>query len=112
MDDAFKPTGIVNFVLEGVLGDLQESAGRHLAAIAPGITLTLSATKPKKSDPEATIEQVEKLVFVQVPGAVELRPRAVKQLSGGERRRVAVALALGFTELAARRCRLRRSVPA
>lgn len=42
------------------------------------------------------------------PGSGELRQRSVKQLSGGERRRVALALALGFSELAAQRGRLRR----
>lgn len=48
------------------------------------------------------------IVHVRQPGSLELRPRSVRQLSGGERRRVALALALGFSELAAQRGRLRR----
>ena len=35
------------------------------------------------------------------------RERSVRQLSGGERRRVALALALGFGDLVAQRGRLR-----
>lgn len=111
VDAAFRPTGIVNCVLEGVLGDLQEVAGRHLAALTSGLTLALRPCRPKKSDPDAVIEQVEKVVHVRQPGtAGEYRQRSVRQLSGGERRRVALALALGFSELAARRGRLRSNM--
>jgi hypothetical protein len=39
-------------------------------------------------------------------GNGELRERAVSQLSGGEKKRVALALALGYTQLAASRGRL------
>lgn len=111
VDDAFKSTGVVSFVLEGALAALQDSASRHLAQLAPGITLELSATRPRasagaKAD-SGSIEQVEKRIFVRLPGSNDLRARSVKQLSGGERRRVALALALGFTELAAHRGRLR-----
>eukprot|EP00887_Chlorella_sp_A99_P004143 scaffold23.g4143.t1 len=107
VDAAFRPTGIVNCVLEGVLGDLQEVAGRHLAALTSGLTLALRPCRPKKSDPDA----VEKVVHVRQPGtAGEYRQRSVRQLSGGERRRVALALALGFSELAARRGRLRSNM--
>jgi len=136
VDDAFKPTGIVSFVVEDALGALQEATSRHLSLLAPGITLELSAaaTRSTKPPPPSYLspsssqssfrggagdshtapivsstgaEQVEKKVFVRVPGCEEPRQRAVKQLSGGERRRVSIALALGFTELAARRGRLR-----
>ena len=37
----------------------------------------------------------------------EARERSLRQLSGGERRRVGLALALGFSELIAARGRLR-----
>lgn len=38
------------------------------------------------------------------------RPRSLRQLSGGERRRVALALALGYRELAAQRGRLQSNL--
>ena len=109
VDDAFKPTGIVSYVLEGALGALQQAANNNLAMMAPGVTLELTASRPRSATSElGTIEQVQKQVFVRVPGSpTELRQRSVKQLSGGERRRVALALALGFTELASRRGRMR-----
>ena len=40
----------------------------------------------------------------------EKRERTVRQLSGGERRRVGLALALGFSELIAARSRLRTNL--
>ena len=40
----------------------------------------------------------------------ETRERTVRQLSGGERRRVGLALALGFSELIAARSRLRTNL--
>lgn len=109
IDEAFRPTGIVSFVLEGALGALQQSANHNLAQLAPSITLELSASRPRASSSasDSVIEQVEKKVLINIPGSTEVRQRSVKQLSGGERRRVALALALGFTELAARRGRLR-----
>ena len=40
-------------------------------------------------------------------GGYQVRERSVKQLSGGERRRIALALALAFGDLAAARGRLK-----
>lgn len=71
-----------------------------------GVTLELAPCQPKKSDPEAVIERVERVVKVRPPDGSEPRIRSVRQLSGGERRRVALALALGFSELAGRKGRL------
>ena len=115
IDEAFRPTGIVSYVLEGALGALQHSANQNLSQLAPNIILELAASRPRsnskstmdKITAESVIEQVEKKALVRVPGSTELRQRSVRQLSGGERRRVALALALGFTELAARRGKLR-----
>ena len=112
IDEAFRPTGIVSYVLEGALGALQHSANQNLSQLSPGIALELAASRPRanssnKDTADSVIEQVEKKVLVRVPGSSEVRQRSVRQLSGGERRRVALALALGFTELAARRGRLR-----
>ncbi|PRW45242.1 ABC transporter (ISS) isoform C [Chlorella sorokiniana] len=114
VDDALLPRGVPNFVVEGVLGDLQAAASRNLGALTSGMALTLSPCKPagkRKDAPEGgTIEQIEKIVHVRQPGSLEMRQRSVRQLSGGERRRVALALALGFSELAAQRGRLRSNL--
>lgn len=50
--------------------------------------------------------------MVRVPGSQVLQPRSIKQLSGGERRRLALSLALGFSALAKRRGLLQRSARA
>ncbi|KAL4857804.1 hypothetical protein ACK3TF_002216 [Chlorella vulgaris] len=136
VDDAFLPRGIPNFAVEGVLGDLQAAASRNLSVLTSGMTLSLNPCKPtaaakkqqqkrrKKgatSDEEGAeveagevvggmIEQIEKVVHVRQAGGLEMRQRNVCQLSGGERRRVALALALGFSELAAQRGRLRSNL--
>ena len=49
-------------------------------------------------------EEISKVVHVRVCG--QLVPRSLAQLSGGERRRVALALALGFADLVRSRGRL------
>lgn len=55
------------------------------------------------------MERITKTVYVRTgPGATHtVRERSVRQLSGGERRRVALALALGFADLISARSRLR-----
>lgn len=50
------------------------------------------------------------IVRVKTPDGSGLRERSTAQLSGGERRRVAIALALGFGELVRDRGRLRCNV--
>jgi DNA repair exonuclease SbcCD ATPase subunit len=107
VDEAFRPSGIVSFVLEGALGALQEATATHLTALAPGVTLELAPCRPSKSDPDAVIERVERIVWVRPPQGGDPKQRSVRQLSGGERRRVALALALGFSQLAGRKGRLR-----
>ncbi|CAI5501158.1 unnamed protein product [Closterium sp. Naga37s-1] len=52
------------------------------------------------------LERIDKSVRVRLASG-ELVPRALRQLSGGERRRVALALALAFAELAAERSGVR-----
>ncbi|GJP35138.1 hypothetical protein CLOM_g19653, partial [Closterium sp. NIES-68] len=53
-----------------------------------------------------TLERIDKSVWVHLASG-ELVPRALRQLSGGERRRVALALALAFAEVAAERSGVR-----
>ncbi|KAF8071319.1 hypothetical protein HT031_001402 [Scenedesmus sp. PABB004] len=54
-------------------------------------------------------EEISKIVRVRAAGG-ELRERSVAQLSGGEKKRVALALGLGFAELVAARSRLTSNV--
>lgn len=48
VEGAFGRTGIPSFLLEGVLGELQAATSRHLAHLAAGMTLELSATSSRK----------------------------------------------------------------
>lgn len=182
---AFGRTGIPSFLLEGVLGELQAATQLHLAQLAAGMTLQLSATttagkaaaaakrgaggrgKRAASSSSSSAwqaaavvaaagaagaapwdtavltsstaassaassvdggdsasasaaaaepaplqaqlrEEISKRVFVGAGG--ELRERSVSQLSGGERKRLALALGLGFAEVAAARGRLTSNV--
>jgi len=118
LDAAFGRTGVQSFALEGVLGDLQARAGRFLAQLSTGFALSLSAHRAPAAGGRGgggeAIERITKSVWVQpaaggAPGADAVAPveRSLRQLSGGERRRVALALALGFSELVAARGRLR-----
>lgn len=93
IDDSFRPSGIVSFILEEALSDLEEATLYHLGSLCPELTLELSF---------GSAERIEKSVYITNKDG-NVVPRDVKQLSGGERRRLALALALGFTELAANR---------
>ena len=104
VDESFRPTGIVSYILEGALGDLQQIANRYLHILAPEISLELHPGQRKgkrKTDPGASFEKIEKCIYISNTR------RSLKQLSGGERRRVALALALAFTEFASMRGILR-----
>lgn len=54
VDAAFGRGGIPSYVLEGVLGELQAAAGRHLAQLATGMSLELTATSMRRSAAAAT----------------------------------------------------------
>ena len=93
---------------------VQKRSGHFLEQLSSGTSLVLSASRPpagaKGKDAAApAVERITKTVLVR-PGAgagAAARERSVRQLSGGERRRVALALALGFADLVAARARLR-----
>eukprot|EP00873_Tetraselmis_striata_P041002 jgi/Tetstr1/461266/TSEL_006393.t1 len=102
-DQAFGRTGIPNFVLEEVLAELQSLGGSYLDGMSSSFSLVLSPTKAGASNKPAT-EQITKLVQMRLASG-EVVHRSIRQLSGGERRRFALALGLGFSELAARRGR-------
>ncbi|KAK9830414.1 hypothetical protein WJX72_011641 [[Myrmecia] bisecta] len=109
LDNAFGRSGIQSFALEGVLGELQVRTAGYLEQLSSGYTLSLSATRPSASVPNSAIEKINKVVHVRMADA-SVRERSLRQLSGGERRRVALALALGFAELIGTRGRLRSNL--
>ncbi|KAL0053768.1 hypothetical protein WJX82_010500 [Trebouxia sp. C0006] len=105
VDRGFGRTGVQSFALEGVLGELQELTSRYLEQLSSGTTLTLAAFRPASKSGAAEIERITKSVHVRSESG--LKERSIRQLSGGERRRVALALALGFADLISGRGQLR-----
>ena len=117
-------------MLESALSQLQQRVSHFLNALSAGsLTLTLSPTRPTaaasagrrrvvrgkgrqssgeveeeggESESSQTLERIDKSVSVRLSDG-SLQARALRQLSGGERRRVALAFALGFAEFAAQR---------
>eukprot|EP00879_Flechtneria_rotunda_P028490 GHRR01030611.1.p1 GENE.GHRR01030611.1~~GHRR01030611.1.p1 ORF type:complete len:159 (+),score=83.07 GHRR01030611.1:306-782(+) len=57
----------------------------------------------------AAREVISKIVRVRAAGG-EMRERSIAQLSGGEKKRVALALGLGFAEIVAARSRLTSNI--
>eukprot|EP00897_Mesotaenium_endlicherianum_P010218 jgi/Mesen1/9224/ME000591S08547 len=101
VDSAFGLSGIQSHVLEGALAELQAGTARYLQALSGGaISLQLCPTRQAKGS-QATLEKIDKVVRVRKADGT-LVQRSLRQLSGGERRRVALALGLAYGELAAR----------
>ncbi|KAK9914871.1 hypothetical protein WJX75_001641 [Coccomyxa subellipsoidea] len=111
LDAGFGRTGVQSYALEGILGELQERTQQYLEQLASGFSLRLSASRPAAAAPSTAVERITKSVLVRsrdpATGQTILRERSLRQLSGGERRRVALALVLGFAELISARGRLR-----
>lgn len=105
VDRGLGRTGVQSFALEGILGELQELTSRYLKQLSSGTSLSLAASRPSTKTGAAEIERITKSVHVWSEGG--LKERSIRQLSGGERRRVALALALGFADLVSGRGRLR-----
>ncbi len=72
-----------------------------------GFALSLSASRTASRGGAAALERISKTVHLRAGKEGELKERSLRQLSGGERRRVALALALGFAQLVSARGRLR-----
>ncbi|KAK3260528.1 hypothetical protein CYMTET_30512, partial [Cymbomonas tetramitiformis] len=99
VDKAFARTGIQSYLVDEALSEVQRRASAHLEVLAGGsLTLELSATRKAKSR-AGTVERIEKIVQARGPHG-EWHQRTVRQLSGGEQRRVALALTLAFSEFA------------
>jgi len=131
-DIAFSTKGIQSYLFEGALGDLSARVGQYMDALTGGaLTLELrpagaSATDEdeeenadvgdaseakktkRKSSSKVTLsasaaERIERIIHARRPDG-SLVARSLRQLSGGERRRVALALALAYADLASERC--------
>jgi len=131
-DSAFSTKGIQSYLFEGALGDLSARVGQYMDALTGGaLTLELrpmgvgfaseedgidldddldgvdvaklKKTKSPKAPSAAAAERIERIVHARRPDGA-LISRALRQLSGGERRRVALALALAYADLASERC--------
>lgn len=102
VDTAFGFTGVQSYILEGALADVQERTARYLEMLSGGsLGLLLRPTKMTKSS-KVTVEAIDKVAVVRLSNGI-LENRSLRQLSGGERRRMALALALGYSEIASQR---------
>ena len=88
--DSFGPRGIQAWTLRSAVAQLEGNARRYLDAFTDG-TLDLSLALDVEND------RIVKRVAVSDGG--ELRDRALSQLSGGQWRRVSLALSFGFSDL-------------
>ncbi|GBG88087.1 hypothetical protein CBR_g46458 [Chara braunii] len=102
LDTACGLTGIQSYVLEGALAELQHRVTGYLEALSGGtLGLSLSATRQAKTT-KNSVERIDKTAYVrQSDGTVLARP--LRQLSGGERRRQILAMALGYADFASER---------
>eukprot|EP00236_Picocystis_salinarum_P001690 CAMPEP_0183827234 /NCGR_PEP_ID=MMETSP0807_2-20130328/2138_1 /TAXON_ID=88271 /ORGANISM="Picocystis salinarum, Strain CCMP1897" /LENGTH=1066 /DNA_ID=CAMNT_0026072391 /DNA_START=63 /DNA_END=3263 /DNA_ORIENTATION=- len=109
VDLSFSRTGIQNFLLEGVLQELQLKTANFLELLSSGaLRLILNPTRPSKSKQGATLERIDKTVEVWAKSGFV--SRSLKSLSGGEQRRVALALSLAFSELGSERSNTRSNM--
>lgn len=109
VDLSFSRTGIQNFLLEGVLQELQLKTANFLELLSSGtLRLILNPTRPSKSKQGPTLERIDKTVEVWAKSGFV--SRSLKSLSGGEQRRVALALSLAFSELGSERSSTRSNM--
>lgn len=80
----------------------QNRTAEFLAQLS-NMTLTLSASRPSSTGKDET-ERITKTVLESRNGKIE--EASVDRLSGGERKRVAIALQLAFAALASDRSRM------
>lgn len=101
LDVAFGRRGVQSFVLDEALSSLTARSCELLRELSGGgITLALSATTQSKSARGGALQRVGREIRIRSKSG-EMVTRSLKQCSGGERRRVALALALAYGELAA-----------
>lgn len=105
LDETFRQTGIVSYSLEEAIHTLEQLTAAHLDSLSSDMTFEMLPYR-KAAASEKIIDQIERIVYVKNSASGESVPRSIKQLSGGERRRISLALALGFTDLASKRGKL------
>ncbi|CAK9226938.1 unnamed protein product [Sphagnum troendelagicum] len=97
IDTSFGLTGVQSYILEGALADVQERTARYLEMLSGGsLGLLLRPTKLTKSS-KVSVEAIDKIAVVRLSNGT-LENRSLRQLSGGERRRLGLALALGYAD--------------
>eukprot|EP00850_Spirogloea_muscicola_P005728 SM000026S08977 [mRNA] locus=s26:861309:884420:+ [translate_table: standard] len=98
-DTSFGHNGVQGYILEGALSLLQDRLGWYLDILSGGsLGLILRPTKQAKGSTK-TLERIEKVAVVRHSDG-RVVERSLRQLSGGERRRVGLAYTLAFGELA------------
>lgn len=103
VDVAFGPRGISSFVLEEGLTWLEKTSGEYLHKLSAGeLMLQIRAFSDYKSNrvDGENKEVISKRIYVRKKDNGALRERALRQLSGGQRRRCSLAFALAFADLA------------
>ncbi|GJQ09957.1 hypothetical protein GpartN1_g1748.t1 [Galdieria partita] len=104
LDKVFGPRGIPNFVLKQVLYELQQRINYYLSVISHGyIQVELRPFTCLKSKREQMVEMIDKKILIKNCHG-SFSNRSYLQLSGGQRRRLGVALALAFHDIGERRC--------
>jgi ABC-type dipeptide/oligopeptide/nickel transport system ATPase subunit len=90
-----------------MLFELQQTINYYLSMICDGyIQVELKPFTMLKSKKEQWVETIDKKIFVHNAQG-SWTSRIYSQLSGGQRRRVGVALALAFHDIGIRRCGFR-----
>ena len=106
---ALGPKGVHSFLLDAALAEVEAEAGAHLTTLTGGL-LGLSF-RPELDEPDepssssassSSAKVYPRTVYVSKPDG-NRAARAPRQLSGGERRRVGLALCLAFAAVAQRR---------
>lgn len=106
VESAFGATGLQSFVIESALRQLEQLTASHLSELTENaIRLHLNAFHKKTNGGRKNLETINKEVYSRNSKG-KMVSRTLSQLSGGERRRLAIALALGFSSLASKRCGL------
>lgn len=115
VDSSFGLTGVQSYILEEALAELQERVSRYLSILGGGkMDLSLLPTTQTKggggrergkgngSGGGRIVERIRKVALVRLDDG-RVVERSIRQLSGGERRRMALSLTLGYSELARER---------
>ena len=106
LGDVLGPRGIQHFVFMSVLKQLETIANSYLQVLADGgVQLTLQS----QGDDDQMADRIVKAVWVRAADG-SMRERGLSQLSGGQWRRVSMALDLAFAEIIRRRGTLRSNL--